>query len=594
MPDNLREMKLYVLSCGPNPGLYIASKTGPHSMMKYLSHPTHGLVYSGLPGIPLHVRVASPEAAVAEIRKYNAMQGVCFPFFFRGPWQTYTEAGDTLVPGQHLPGLTPAEAAILVPHHGAAGLLNWHAPPPPAPPPVPGPLMQMMTAVIAGANAEPTPPPPALTPIAVDDPDLLMRALFTLLHCQVAGDIPNLDKETGPSIRCARRTLERSDPPINYTGLSALEIKCTAWLCEYAHVAGPVARGAIRRACYGTIRDVLHRASVAAGFDNSAAGFIQSATRLAPTYLAALREASDTRMLADDGDIDRLGASLQVEANEIPLRSWLGADGTNANSMINRHDLLRPDVAFWAPDGNAPPTPPPSPPIREMRTRSNSCGLPLVAFGLLFSLIAIGCTFDFHAIIGASKDLNLLSLGTKAAVCPPALCVGWCLISALSWLLSQMLAKHTGAAPERRHPRRRDRTTPDTPFGNFYCRCLTDNVDRLSRSPSYLVPQNSLLLLELLVSLYFMYGMRALDHREVETSSSSWLAEGHHLGPHSSLRLHPDVHDLFSPLRCLPSRDGVYVSVLTAPVRIINPIASWLVRLSACGLSAVVGEVDVV
>eukprot|EP00966_Prymnesium_polylepis_P036880 855580-Prymnesium_polylepis.1 len=62
------------------------------------------------------------------------MPGVCFLFFFRGPWQTYTEAGDTLLPGQQLSGLTPAEAAILVPHHGAAGLLDWHAPPPPAPP----------------------------------------------------------------------------------------------------------------------------------------------------------------------------------------------------------------------------------------------------------------------------------------------------------------------------------------------------------------------------------------------------------------------------------------------------------------------------
>eukprot|EP00966_Prymnesium_polylepis_P267017 6168899-Prymnesium_polylepis.1 len=61
-----------------------------------------------------------------------------------------------------------------------------------------------------------------------------------------------------------------------------------------------------------------------------------------------------------------------------------------------------------------------------------------------------------------------------------------------------MLAKHAGAAPERRHPRRRDRTPPDTPFGNFYCRCLTDTVDKLSRSPSHLVPRNSLLLLELL------------------------------------------------------------------------------------------------
>ena len=102
------------------------------------------------------------------------------------------------MPGQQLPGLTPAEAAILVPHHGAGA--DWHAPPPP-PPPVPavvqGPLMQMMNAAIANANAGPPPLPPLLAPIAVDDPDLLVRVLFTLLHCQVAGDIPNLDVATG-------------------------------------------------------------------------------------------------------------------------------------------------------------------------------------------------------------------------------------------------------------------------------------------------------------------------------------------------------------------------------------------------------------
>jgi hypothetical protein len=100
--------------------------------------------------------------------------------------------------------------------------------------------------------------------------------------------------------------------------------------------------------------------------------------------------------------------------------------------MINRHDLIRPDIAFWAPDGNAPPTPPPSPPTQETRKRSNFCGLPLMTVGLLFSLIAIGCNLDFHAIIGASKNLNLLSLGANAIACPPILCVGWCLSSILS------------------------------------------------------------------------------------------------------------------------------------------------------------------
>eukprot|EP00966_Prymnesium_polylepis_P238715 5520955-Prymnesium_polylepis.1 len=60
----------------------------------------------------------------------------------------------------------------------------------------------------------------------------------------------------------------------------------------------------------------------------------------------------------------------------------------------------------------------------------------------------------------------------------------------------------------------------------------------------------------------------------MDNSSPSWLAEGHRLGPRSSLRLHPCVLDLVSPLRRLPSWDTVYVSVLAAPIRIINPVAS--------------------
>eukprot|EP00966_Prymnesium_polylepis_P216152 5003857-Prymnesium_polylepis.1 len=68
-------MKLYLLSCGPYPGLYIAAKNRPNSMTKYLTNPTTGLVYNGLQGVPLHVKVAPPEAAVEEIRKYNVMPG---------------------------------------------------------------------------------------------------------------------------------------------------------------------------------------------------------------------------------------------------------------------------------------------------------------------------------------------------------------------------------------------------------------------------------------------------------------------------------------------------------------------------------------
>eukprot|EP00966_Prymnesium_polylepis_P325391 7381374-Prymnesium_polylepis.1 len=60
------------------------------------------------------------------------------------------------MPGQQLPGLTPAEATVLVPHH--------HAPAPPVPAVVQAPLMQMLNATIANADLEPPPPPPSSVP----------------------------------------------------------------------------------------------------------------------------------------------------------------------------------------------------------------------------------------------------------------------------------------------------------------------------------------------------------------------------------------------------------------------------------------------
>ena len=146
----------------------------------------------------------------------------------------------------------------------------------------------------------PPPPPPDSGPIAVNDWNLLVRALCTLIHCQVGGDTPNLNKPSGKSVRKAKQALELMTPPVPYAGLSGLEIKCLAWLCEYAHVAAPV-RNAVRRAGYGAVRLSLHRASVAAGFANSTAGFLRSAPRLAPAYLLAVREAHDNYTLLAHG-----------------------------------------------------------------------------------------------------------------------------------------------------------------------------------------------------------------------------------------------------------------------------------------------------
>ena len=223
-----------------------------------------------------------------------------------------------------------------------------------------GSLHSSWICVVPSYQPPPPPPPPDTGPIAVNDWNLLVRALCTLIHCQVGGDIPNLDKRSGKSVRNAQLALERITPPIPYTGLSGLEVKCLAWLCQYAHVRAPV-RNAVRRAGYGAVRLSLHRASVAAGFANSTDGFLRSAPRLAPTYLLAVREAQHNHTLLTHGEMGAFEAALWVNSTP-PLRSWIARDGAGDLAFANSHDLVRPSLAFWAPEDVAPPAPPPPAP----------------------------------------------------------------------------------------------------------------------------------------------------------------------------------------------------------------------------------------
>eukprot|EP00966_Prymnesium_polylepis_P059147 1371014-Prymnesium_polylepis.1 len=86
-------MKLYLLLVGPYPGMYLAAKTGANAMTQYLTDPATGTYFSGLPGVPPHMRVTSAEQAVVKIRDFNTLDHVCFPFFYRGPWPTYLANG---------------------------------------------------------------------------------------------------------------------------------------------------------------------------------------------------------------------------------------------------------------------------------------------------------------------------------------------------------------------------------------------------------------------------------------------------------------------------------------------------------------------
>jgi hypothetical protein len=96
-PD-IREMKLYLLLVGPYPGMHLAAKTGANAMTQYLMDTATGTYFSGLPGVPLQMRVTSAEQPVVKIREFNTLDHVSFPFFYRGPWPTYLANGERLMP----------------------------------------------------------------------------------------------------------------------------------------------------------------------------------------------------------------------------------------------------------------------------------------------------------------------------------------------------------------------------------------------------------------------------------------------------------------------------------------------------------------
>ena len=196
-------------------------------------------------------------------------------------------------------------------------------------------------------------------------------------------------------------------------------------------------------------------------------------------------------------------------------------------------------------------------------------------------MIAIGRNFDFHAIIGANKNSNLLSSSTDAIACLPIMCIGWLLISILSWLFPQMLAERTGASPEGRHSHRWRRPTPDCKRHSFYHRCCIDHAHSLANAPKYQMLRILAMSIELLILLYFSYGMQLMgDDTPYPTSRNSWLEYGPRLGPRSSVRLDPNVTSALQLLPSLSLRGNIPLSIVLSPVHFLNPIASTVVRWS--------------
>jgi hypothetical protein len=110
---------------------------------------------------------------------------------------------------------------------------------------------------------------------------------------------------------------------------------------------------------------------------------------------------------------------------------------------------------------------------------------------------------------------------------------------------------------------------------------LYHHTHSLANTPKYQTLRILAMSIELLVLLYFSYGMQLMgDDTPCPTSHNSWLEYGPRLGPLSSVRLHPDMTSALRLLPSLPLRDDVLLSIVLSPVHFLNPIASTAVRWS--------------
>eukprot|EP00966_Prymnesium_polylepis_P245939 5688934-Prymnesium_polylepis.1 len=88
LPPDIREVKLYLLLVRPYPGMYLAAKTGADAMTRYLTDLPTGTYFSGLPGVPPHMRVRDFRRASRRqdkgVQQGGLGEGEALPYYSHG------------------------------------------------------------------------------------------------------------------------------------------------------------------------------------------------------------------------------------------------------------------------------------------------------------------------------------------------------------------------------------------------------------------------------------------------------------------------------------------------------------------------------
>ena len=392
--------------------------------------------------------------------------------------------------------------------------------------PIPG-------ATMADINPQPLPmeyapiairiAPSAIPDITPDDllpsPDLLKRAILTLLYCGVGGDVPEVrGVPDASSLRRAEKILTRHK--VSTENLNTATLKGTAWLLFFASCNSPV-NGELRAAAFATIRHTLFECCanhLNIPLENVTKTMFKSLVpRLTTAYVTAVSDALD---LKERMSIDEAAAADFLVNIPPPLR----------------HDQLATvnDLQFWAPLKTGPnpssyPSAPPSPPgvlsaLKEGTSRAKQLtasicyfGVPLLTLCIFAAAMVKVTSVDAHQILDNGTGSNPPPQPLTGGATAPPSHVPWLLYfilgtgyaNVLYLILSTLSSPNAqaeavvGSRGTRSIPPPRAKSSPSR-----YQSQYINSIDRLCSGPSWLTLAY---LIELIIAWYFHRGSRVLN-----------------------------------------------------------------------------------
>ena len=363
---------------------------------------------------------------------------------------------------------------------------------------------------------------PDLTPAdLLPSPDLLKRAIFTLLYCGVAGDVPDVKGVADPSsLRRAEKILNCHQ--MSTENLNVATLKGTAWLLFFASCNASVGKGMLRATAFATIRHTLFECCAnhlnIPLADVTKSMFNSLVPRLTTAYLIAVNDALD---LNERVNIDEANATDFLVDMPPPLP--LGSPAT-----VN-------DLQFWAPLKAAPgpssqaPSAPPSPPgmfsalkegtpcAKQFTAMICYLGVPCLMLGIFAATMVTMASVDAHQILDNGANTTPPPQPLTGGATAPSNPTPWLLYFILGagyanilYLLLRFFSSPNAQA-DAVVGNRGTRSLPPPRAKSSTSRYqlqYVNAIDRMGSGPSWLM---LVYLIELIIAWYFHRGSRALN-----------------------------------------------------------------------------------